>query len=145
MRNLELKCFAALLSVAHCAVAADQSDLLCRPTDDPDDWIESIHISPSQGKAWLRIKSHSADQELPLLYFTPDDTDQPIYAFNAPVAGTNVVNAFKLFRVAEQWRLISAAMEDRTGALVLSALRSSIKLACRRIAPNNSFERTRER
>jgi hypothetical protein len=145
MRSLNLLCFIVLVGVPHGALAASQNDLLCRATHDPEDWIESIRISPSQSKVWLKLKSNDSAEELPLLYLNLEEADQPIYAFNSAVAGTNVVNVFKVFRVAKQWRLISAGMEDRQGSLVLKALGSSVKLTCEPIAPNKSLERTRER
>ena len=145
MRSLNLLCFLALIGAAHAAGDASHKDLLCRATDDPDDWIESIHISPVHSKVWLKLKSHESAEELPLLYSSSDASDQPMYAFNAAVAGTNTVNVFKVFRVLEQWRLISAGMEELRGTLVLRALGSSVTLACKPIAPNKSFERTRER
>jgi hypothetical protein len=144
MRSLKLLCFVAFIAAAQGVGAASQNDLLCRATDDPDDWIESIRISPGQSKVWLKLKSHESAEELSLLYFSSNEADQPTYAFNAAVAGTNIINAFRVFRVAEQWRLISAGMEERSGALVLLALGSSVKLACKPIAPNKSLERTRE-
>jgi hypothetical protein len=145
MRSLNLLYFTVLVGVAHSALAATQNDLLCRATHDPEDWIESIRISPSQGKVWLKLKANDSADELPLLYLNSEQADQPTYAFNSAVAGTDVVNVFKVFRVAEQWRLISAGMEERQGTLVLKALGSSVKLACEPMAPNKSLERPRER
>jgi hypothetical protein len=145
MRSLKLLCLTVLVGVAGGAFAASQNDWLCRATLDPEDWIESIRISPSQSKVWLKLKSNDSADELPLLYANPEQADQPSYAFNSAVAGTNVVNAFRVFRVSEQWRLISAGMEERQGTLVLKALGSSVKLACEPFAPNKSLERTRER
>jgi len=145
MRSLRLLCFTVLICVVQDTLAASENDWLCRAPLDPEDWIESIRISPSQEKVWLKLKSNDSAEELPLLYVNPEQADQPIYAFNSAVAGTNVVNAFKVFRVAQQWRLISAGMEERRGTLVLKALGSSVKLACDPIAPNKSLERTRGR
>ena len=133
-RSLQLWWLAALVCVAQCAAAANQKDLLCRATDDPDDWIESIRISPSQGKVWLKLKSQGPAEELSLLHFTADGSDQPTYAFNDAVAGTKVINAFRVFRVAEQWRLISAGMEEHQGTLTLLALGSKVKLDCSQVA-----------
>lgn len=137
-------CVAALFSAS--CFGADSSDLVCRPTSS-EHWVESIRISTSQNKVWLKLKQYTWTSELPLLFVGPDQVEQPIYAFNdLPDGPTDkVVNAFKVFRVGKTWRLIDAGLEPRQGTLTLRAIGKSEELDCDWKEPDKSLERTRER
>jgi len=108
--------------------------------------VESIRISPSQNKVWLKLRQYTWTTEVPLLFVGPDQVEQPIYAFNELPEGPTdeVINAFKVFRVGKTWRLIDAGLEPRQGTLALRAIGKSEELECERKAPNKSPERTRE-
>jgi hypothetical protein len=146
MHTLKLLSLVVIAGFMQTARSADQMDLSCVATEDPDDRIESIRISPSQSRVWIKFKRNDGTNEVPLLYVSPKTIHEPVYAFNRPVAGTDdhVVNAFKVFRVGKQWRLISAGMEARQGTLVLRALGSSLRLDCAEVSPDTLMERPRD-
>jgi hypothetical protein len=103
--TLKLLSSVVIAGFTQIATPADQRDLSCLVTEDPDDWIESIRISPSQSRVWIKFKRNDDTIEVPLLYVSQNIATEPIYAFNRPVAGSDdhVVNAFKVFRVGKQW------------------------------------------
>jgi len=115
---------------------AEPGDLVCRPTSS-EHWVESIRISPSQNKVWLKLKQYTSATEVPLLFVGPDQVDQPIYAFNDRPVGPadEVINAFKIFRVGKTWRLIDAGLEPRQGTFTLKAIGKSEELDCERKPP----------
>lgn len=125
-------CFGLISIVLTCtAPAADMKTLYCVPTSTAA-WIGSIRIDTSAKKAWITTKEPTAEHEVPLLHVGPEQFGAPIFQFNWRVEGSedHVVNAFKLFRALDEWRLIEVGMQETNGLLLLKALGDSWAMKC---------------
>ena len=114
------------------AAAAGSTELSCTPQDKTY-WIRSVRINVPSNKVWLQVQDDDHTHEMKLIHVGPEQFGARTYHFNWTVEGAAdpVVNAFKLFRAMNEWRLIDVGMESRNGTLVLKALGASQIMDCK--------------
>jgi hypothetical protein len=113
------------------ALAAAAEDLTCRP-EDPSFWMQAVRVRAAEGIVMLRLRSQKHDSRARLVYLGEKQFGFPTYAFNLDVKSGNesVVHLFKLFRVAQEWRLIDAGIIPADGTYALKALGKSTIVRC---------------
>src|SRR5262245_9990536 len=118
--------------LAGSAQAADITKLRCEPVA-ASYWIGAVRIDVPAKTAWIAVKGEPGEHEAALLYIGPEQFGGRTYHFNWRVEGSedHVVNAFKLFRTNEGWRLIDVGLQDSAGSLVLKALGDSQPMKCK--------------
>jgi len=114
------------------AAAVERVELTCTPQN-TSSWIRSVRIHVPTAKVWLHLAGEERPHEVKLLHVGPEQFGARTYHFNWTVedARDPVVNAFKLFRTMNEWRLLNVGMEARAGTLVLRAIDDSEVMTCK--------------
>jgi hypothetical protein len=92
--------------------------LVCMPKDNPQYWVRKLTIDTSSRSVSLDItklrtaRSTTLDTMSAVIERMDErQFGEPIYVFNAyPTSTVEVTHVFKLFKVFDKWRLISAGL-----------------------------------
>jgi hypothetical protein len=113
--------------------SAALTELRCEPRDNPAYWIQWVHVDAVAKVVRVKVLNELAERTVDLLYVGPEQFGENTYHFNWRVQGIDppMLQAFKLFRSTDGWRLINVGLEDHQGVLTLKALGPSQDMRCK--------------
>ncbi len=124
--------YAVVLVAPSLTHSADPITLRCGPVGGTDYWIRSVTVDVGRKRVQILVANDPEPKNADLVHIEQSGSGEISYHFNWRVPGSDpVVNAFKLFRATDGWRLIDVGLELRGSNLALRALGSSQRFACK--------------
>lgn len=102
-------------------------ELKCASQEPEREWLNDVReivVNPDSGKVAIRYKREREFSAVSLI------SQEGGYFFNMPTSTKNEFNAYKLFSVGREWRVIDAGLTNVNGVPVLRALGPSTVLQC---------------
>ncbi|MGX7004286.1 hypothetical protein [Caballeronia sp. KNU42] len=110
-------------------------ELTCVYSGSEKYWINQIRIDTDAETAEINTGPYQSKVEAVQAHLVYADklrlNGYPALAFDAPAGQPDQRNIFKLFRVMDKWRLVSAGIKYVSGTPTLLALGESVPFDCR--------------